>query len=196
MKQLLPLFPFVAALGLMACQGNDGPVASEEAIPPDNVVGDQSASGLAAPANAAAAEAASRAAVPIAQDDIAWSSARGPDSADYGPVGATPMLSFACQGSGSARHLLVTRLHPAHPGKTATLSFTGGGHASSVPMHAVAKPGQPGDSEWQGEARGDMQRAVARAFASEGLVNVTLGGAPALAVPASPVVQAFFKRCA
>jgi hypothetical protein len=195
MKSLIPLFPFVAALGLIACQGNDGPIASENAVPPDNAVGDASASGLAAPSNAAAAEAASRAAVPITSDGIEWS-ARGPDRLDYGPLGAAPMLSFACQGSGSARHLLITRLHPAHAGNTATLSFTGGGHASSVPMHAVAKSGGPGESEWQGEARGDMQRAVARAFASEGLVNVTLGGAPALAIPASPVARAFFARCA
>ena len=196
MKSLLPLLPFVAALGLLACQGDDGPVANEAAVPPsDSVVGDHGASGLAAPANAAAAEANSRAALPIANDGIEWSSA-APDRADFGPVGAAPMLSFACMGAGGARYLLVTRLHPAHPGKTATLSFTGGGHASSVPMHAVAKPGGPGESEWQGEARGDMKRAVTRAFAGDGVVNVTLGGAPALVVPATPLAHAFFARCA
>ena len=46
MKSLLPLFPFVAALGLLACQGDDGPVA-EGAAPGDEVVGDATASGLA-----------------------------------------------------------------------------------------------------------------------------------------------------
>ena len=189
------MLPFVAALGLIACQGNDGPVAKDVAVPPDSVVGDAGASGLAAPGNAAAAEAASRAAVPIANDGIEWRSAT-PDRADFGPVGAAPMLSFACMVKGGERHLLVTRLSPALPGKTATLSFTGGGHASSLPMHAVAKPGGPGESEWQGEARGDMKRAVARAFAGDGLVNVTLGGAPALAVPATPLAHAFFSRCA
>jgi hypothetical protein len=195
MKSLLPLFPFVAALGLLACQGDDGPVAKGATSPPENLVGDEGAAGLAAPANSAAAEATSRAAVPPANDGIMWS-AHGADQVDYGPAGAAPMLRFACLGAGGARHVLVTRLHPAHPGKTATLSFTGGGHASSVPMHAVAKPGGPGESEWQGEARGDMKRAIARAFAKDGLVNVTLGGAPALAVPATPAVRGFFTRCA
>ena len=99
--------------------------------------------------------------------------------ADFGPRGAPPLLSLACEGE----MLRVTRLHPATPGKTATLSFTGGGTASSLPMRAVAKPGGPGESEWQGDARGDMARAVARAFAGQGQVEVTLGGAPALAVP-------------
>ena len=41
-----------------------------------------------------------------------------------------------------------------------------------------------------------MKRAVARAFSGEGLVNVTLGGAPALAVPTSRAVKGFFARCA
>ena len=95
-----------------------------------------------------------------------------------------------------ARRLAVTRLHPATPGTTATLSFTGGGTASSMPMRSVAKPGGPGESEWRGEARGDMARAVARAFAGQGQVEVTLGGAPALAVPTSPIADAVLKRCA
>ena len=105
------------------------------------------------------------------------------------------MLAFACQGTAADRHILVTRFDPTHAGATATLSFTGGGHASSLPMHGVAKPGGPGDSDWQGDARGDMARAVARAFAGQGVVNVTLGGAPPLAVPTSPQASAFFKRC-
>ena len=33
MKSLLPLFPFVAALGLLACQGDDGPVAEDATAP-------------------------------------------------------------------------------------------------------------------------------------------------------------------
>jgi hypothetical protein len=41
-----------------------------------------------------------------------------------------------------------------------------------------------------------MARAVARAFAGPGRVDVTLGGAPALAVPTSPVAQSVFARCA
>ena len=191
MKSFIPLFPFVAALGLLACQGNDGPVAEGAAARGDEVVGDASATGLAAPANAAAAEVADRAATPLADNGIGWTSAAA-GTANYGPHGARPMLSFACRDT----VLLVTRLHPATPGTTGTLSLTGGGTASSLPMRAVAKPGGPGESEWQGEARGDMARAVARAFAGQGQVEVTLGGAPALSVPTSPIANAVFKRCA
>ena len=191
MKSLLPLIPFVAALGLLACQGNDGPVAEGATAPGDEVVGDASAKGLAAPVNAAAAEAADQSAAPLVENGMRWtSSAAG--SANFGPGGARPLLTFACDGAG----LRVTRLHPATPDMTGTLSFTGGGTASSLPMRAVAKPGGPGESEWQGEARGDMARAVARAFAKGGQIEVTLGGAPALAVPTSPLVDAVFRRCA
>ena len=119
-----------------------------------------------------------------------WTSAAG--VANYGPVGARSLLSFACAGGA----LRVTRLHPATPDTTGTLSLTGSGTASSLPMRAVAKPGGPGESEWQGEARGDIARAVARAFANKGQVEVTIGGAPALAVPTSPLADAVFKRCA
>ncbi len=191
MKSILPLFPFVAALGLIACQGNDGPVAEEAAAPPDAVVGDASANGLAAPANAAAAEAVDQAAMPVAANGMGWTST-ATGSANFGPRGARPLLTFACAGNA----LRVTRQHPATAGTTGTLSFTGGGTASSLPMRAVAKPGGPGESEWQGEARGDMARAVARAFAARGQVQVTLGGAPALAVPTSPLADAVFQRCA
>ena len=189
MKSLIPLFPFVAALGLLACQGDDGPVA-EGAAPSaesgDTFVGD----GLSGPANAAAAEAADRAAAPAADNGMGWTSDGG--GASFGPQGARPLLRFACDGD----VLRVTRFHPAAPGRTATLSFTGGGTASSLPMRAIARPGDPGESEWQGEARGDMARAVMRAFARGGPVNVTLGGAPSLAVQTSPVVDGVFKACA
>ena len=189
MKSLLPLFPFVAALSLLACQGDDGPVAEGATAPGDEVIGDASATGLAAPANAAAAEAADQAAAPIADNGMGWTATA--TSAGFGPAGARALLTFACRDGA----LFVTRLHPATAGTTGTLSFTGGGTASSLPMRAVAKPGGPGESEWQGEARGDMARAVARTFSGQGQVEFTLGGAPALAVPTSPVADALFKRC-
>ncbi len=191
MKSILPLFPFVAALGLIACQGNDGPVAEDAAAPPDAVVGDTSANGLAAPANAASAEAVDQAAMSVADNGMGWTST-ATGSANFGPRGARPLLTFACAGNA----LSVTRQHPATVGMTGTLSFTGGGTASSMPMRAVAKPGGPGESEWRGEARGDMARAVARAFAAKGQVEVALGGAPALSVPTSPVADAVFRACA
>ncbi len=187
MKNLLPLFPFAAALGLIACQGNDGPVAEGATAPGNSVVVPSGSF-----ANAAAAKADARAAaVALTDNGMGWSSAPG-GGANFGPRGAPALLIIACNGQG----LAVTRLHPATPGATATLSFTGGGTASSMPMRSVAKPGAPGESEWQGEARGDMARAVARAFARQGQVEVTLGGAPALAVPTSPIADAVLKRCA
>jgi hypothetical protein len=190
MKHLLPLFPFLAALGLVSCQGND-PIAEDAAPPPDELVGDVSAEGLAAPANAGAAEAADQAAAPVVAEGMVWST--GPDGrANYGPRGTRPVLTFACEGNA----LSVTREYPATPGRTGTLSFTGGGTASSMPMRSVAKPGGPGESQWQGQASGDMARAVARAFSGGGQVEVTLGGAPALFVRASPIASAVFKRCA
>jgi hypothetical protein len=188
MKAFFPLLPFVAALGLLACQGNDGPVADDAAAPPENVVGD-------APANAAAAEAADRAAVPIAADGSEWTVDPVKQSLRFGPAAASPMLGFECAGAGAGRYLVVTRFHPAVAGKTATMSFTGGGHASSLPMHALARPGGPGESAWRGEARGDMARAVARTLSSKGLSNVTLGGTPSLAVPSAPLAADFFRRC-
>ena len=187
MKSLIPLFPFVAALGLLACQGNDGPVAEDAAPPGDSVVVPSGSF-----ANAAAAKADARAAaVALTDNGMGWSSGTA-GTANFGPRGARALLTFACR-DGS---LHVTRLHPATPDTTGTLSLTGGGTASSLPMRSVAKPGAPGESEWQGEARGDMARAVARAFAGGGQVNVTLGGAPALAVPTSPVADAVFRACA
>jgi len=192
MKHLLPIIPFVAALSLLACQGSDGPVAEGAAAAvPDSAFG--------GPGNAAAAEAHSRAAMPVAVNGMGWSSARNGTVASFGPVNAAPALTFACRFRDGQRRLIVTRLSPAHDGATATLSFTGGGHASSLPVHGVASPGGPrgpGESEWRGEARGDMARAVARTFAGKGLVDVTLGGAPALAVPTSPLATRLLERCA
>ena len=188
MKSILPLIPFVAALGLLACQRDDGPVAEGAATVPDSAVG--------GPMNAAAAEARNRAAVPVDGNGMGWSRSNDGRLASFGPSGTRALLTFACEGQGSARHVVVTRLSPSHDGATATLSFTGSGHASSMPMHGVAKAGGPGESEWRGDARGDMARAVARAFSGDGLVNVTLGGAPALVVPASPLVTRLFERCA
>jgi hypothetical protein len=182
------MIPCVAALSLIACQGSDGPVAEGAAAVPDSAIG--------ATRNAAAAEASARAAVPAAGNGMGWSSARNGTVARFGPLGAAAMLTFACQIEGGQRRLEVTRLSPAHAGATATLSFTGSGHASSLPMRGVAKPGGPGESEWRGEARGDMARAVARTFAGDGQVNVTLGGTPPLVVPTSPLATKLLQRCA
>lgn len=65
MLRVFALTPFVAGIALLACSKTD-PVADNAIAPPDDLLGDASASGLAAPANAAAAEADRQAALPAA----------------------------------------------------------------------------------------------------------------------------------
>lgn len=191
MSKLLPLLPFAAALSLLACQ-NEGPVAENVTPPPDVMVGDRSATGLAAPGNSAAAEAVDRAALPPMSLGMAWSVAPDGRSASFGPPESESILTFSCAGRGS---LLVTRHHPASPGSKATLSFTGSGHVASLPVAAVPTSGGPGQAEWQGRADGDIGRAIQRSFSRTGQVQITIGGTPSLVVPADPKARAVFANC-
>ena len=86
MSKFLPLFPFAAALSLLACQ-NEGPVADNLVTPPEGMVGDQSATGLAKPVNAAAAEAVDRAALPPTTAGMAWLLFDDGRAARFGPAG-------------------------------------------------------------------------------------------------------------
>ncbi len=190
MSRLLPLFPFVAALSLLACQ-RDGPVSDDAAAPPDNVVGDASASGIAAPANSAAAEAGDRAAMPQMSADMAWVVADDGRAVRYGPRAGAVMLTIGCVPGG----VLVTRHHPAPAGSSATLSFTGAGHAASLPVTAAVTKTGPEGAEWQGRAIGDMARGIERPFVRDGQVEISLGGAPSLVVPAGPDVRRTFAAC-
>ena len=185
MSRLLPLFPFAAALTLLACQ-NDGPVSPDATSPPDELIGDASATGLAAPGNSGRAEAADRAAMPPMAAGMAWAISSDGRTARFGPLHAEPSLTLACETDGSPR-LIVTRHHPASRDATATLSFTGGGHAGSLPVAAVPTTIGPGEAEWRGSASGDMARGIARPFSRPGQVEISLGGAPSLVVPAAPV---------
>ena len=191
MKSLLPLLPFVAALGLIACQ--DGPVAEKGTAPPDNLLGDVSASGLAAPGNSAAAEAADRAALPPVNIGMAWRVTKDRRSAGFGPPGSA-ILSVAC-ALGETPGLLVTRHHPTDPGAKGTISFTGSGHAASIPVAALATSGGLGRAEWQGSATGDNARAIQRSFKSTGQVEISIGGAPSLVVPADSAVRRVLANC-
>jgi hypothetical protein len=190
MSRILPLFPFAAALSLLACQ-NDGPVADNLATPPEGLVGDQSASGLAKPGNAGAAEAVDRAALPPMTGGMAWLLSDDGRAAHFGPVGAEPVLTFACGSPG----LIVTRHDNASPGTAATVSFTGSGHAASIPVAAVPTSVGPGQAEWQGRASGDNARAIQRSFASTGQVEVSIGGAPSLVVPAGRAIRRLLSDC-
>lgn len=194
MNKLLPMFPFVAALALIACQRDDGPVAKGASEVPVDLAGDSAASGLATPQNSAAAEATARAALPSMNAGMTWAIAADGRSARFGPPGSAAQLTFACAGQGDARRLVVTRHHPGSSGGTATLSLTGAGHASSLPMKALTTP-DAGQAEWQGSAVGDMARALERPFAKNGQVEVSLSGAPSLVVPAGPEVRSVFADC-
>ncbi|MDQ3144419.1 MAG: hypothetical protein M3Q57_06015 [Pseudomonadota bacterium] len=175
-------FPFAATLALLAC-GDGGPVSENATAPPDELIGDASATGLAAPENSGSAEAADRAAMPPMAAGMAWTLFDDGRTARFGPVGGEPSLTLACDGGA----LVVTRHHPASRDAAATLSFTGGGHAGSLPVAAVPIAIGPGEAIWRGEARGDMARAIARPFSRPGQVEISLGGAPSLVVPTEPV---------
>lgn len=190
MSKFLPLFPFAAALSLLACQ-NEGPVADNLVTPPEGVVGDQSATGLAKPVNAAAAEAVDRAALPPTTAGMTWLLFNKDQAARFGPAGSEPVLTFACGRPG----LVVTRHDNASPGANGTVSFTGSGHAASIPVSAVPTSVGPGQAEWQGRATGDNARAIQRSFASTGQVEISIGGAPSLVVPADPAIRQLLSDC-
>lgn len=177
---------------LAACGGND-PIADKGTVVPDNMVGDASADGLGAPANAAAAEAHVEAARPIPQNGERWI-AKGPGRLDYGPVDGATMLAFQCDEAGARPTLIIVRAAAAPKDGMATMSFTGSGHVASLPMHAAAD----GDHGylWRGTGRRDELIAVADTFAGEGAVEIKLGTTADLIVPATPQVRALLGRCA
>lgn len=190
MNNLTRLVPIVAAaLSLLACR-ND-PIAEDAAAPPDNLVGDASARGLAAPANSAAAESLDRAALPPMSAGMAWTISADRRAAHFGPTVAEPQLTLGCAPGG----ISVVRHSPANIGDKGTLSLTGGGHVSSLPVAAAAIARGPGEAEWQGRASGDMARGIARPFSRPGPVELSLGGAPSLVVPADPAVNEVLNRC-
>ncbi len=188
MRHALALLPFAAALALLACDGQTGPVADDATTPPANVVGD----GPSATANSAAAEAIDRAALPPMTEGMAWALSSDRRTARFGAPRAAPLLTIACIDRGAIR---VVRHHPAPAAAKGTLSLTGAGHAASLPVAAGPTPQRPSEAEWQGTARGDMANAVARPFDADGPVEVSLGGAPSLIVSAGPAIRALFGGC-
>ena len=187
----------ILLLAVAACHRNS-PIADKGTEPPANMVGDNPANGLGAPANAAAAEAEDRASAPAATDGMGWSMA-APGSAQggvsYGPAPDTPMLSFACQTTGIGRSLSVVRHDSAPSNGIATMSLTGSGHVASLPMKAQTMAGMSG-AMWTASVRSDEAAAVARTFAQPGTVEISVGGTSALRVPADPRVRELLYRCA
>ncbi|MEQ7873841.1 hypothetical protein ABDK56_07525 [Sphingomonas sp. ASV193] len=177
------------ALALVAACKNNDPVAKNAVAPPDNVVGDASATGLAAPANAAAAEVAKKSALPPVTDGMRWTASAGGKQVDYGAPGAVPALSIAC-AAGPAR-LVVVRGAAAPDKGVGTLSLTGGGHVASLPMVAS---GAGTERVWRAEAMGDLRSGLEKAFGG-GPVEITLAGTGDLVVSPEPMVTRLFAAC-
>ena len=175
-------FPSFAFLALLACAKPD-PVDDNAVAPPDELVGDASATGLAAPANAAAAEAAQQAALPAATGGLRWTYRRPIAPPLFGPAG-TPAFSIQCQkqreGETSCSSSATCRRPPA---ATRTLSFTGNGQAASVPIAAVSNPNGLGGHGAPRFGPATMRATSAEAFAGPGPVNVSISGAAAAGRP-------------
>lgn len=195
MMKYLPLTPFVAAILLLGC-GSEGPVVDNLVSPSEEMLGDASATGNAAPANAAAAERADQAALPIANDGLAWTERASDHAALYGPSPAQPAFSIRCHaGEDGTRRLAFVRHVAAAGDKGATMSFTGNGAASSLPATGIADAVGPG-GHWQAmAATRDMGRAVARTFAGPAAVNITVGGASPLVVAPSTRARKVMADC-
>lgn len=193
MWRMTALFPFLGFMALLACARQD-PVDDNAVAPSAELAGDASATGLAAPANAAAAaEAVQQAALPAATGGLRWTYADG--SAVFGPAG-TPAFSIQClKQSGPGNQLLFIRHLPPTGGGDATLSFTGNGKAASVPIAAVTKPNGVG-GQWRASVSiSGSVRDIAEAFAGSGTVNVSITGLPPLVVPAAPEPRRVFSEC-
>jgi hypothetical protein len=193
MLRYLPIVPFAAFLALVACTGSD-PVAEDAGNVPDELLGDASAEGLAAPGNAAAAERARQQRMPV-QSGMAWSYLANMRTAQFGVPDGEPALSFQCRDAADGeRELVVVRGTMAPDGEKGTLSFTGNGTAASLPVRGISP--RRGKTSWQAVVpAGDMARAVARTFGSAGAVQVGVSGGSALSVPASVEARTVFADC-
>lgn len=175
------LYPIQLALLLLAC-GSTGPVDEDAVAPSGELAGDMAAEGLAAPANAAAAEAVQQAALPSAPGGLVWTYRPQDRAALFGPPGS-PAFSIQCQKprEGEAQLIFIRHLPPTRAGN-ATLSFTGNGQAASLPVSAVINPGGVG-GEWRAMVAPDEHaRDVAETFAGPGTVEVSVSGTAPLVV--------------
>ncbi|MCL6741991.1 hypothetical protein LZ518_12710 [Sphingomonas sp. RB56-2] len=194
MWRFAALFPFLGFLALLACAKQD-PVDDNAVAPPVELSGDVSAAGLAAPANAAAAEAIQQAALPSATGGLKWAYRATDRTALFGPPG-TPAFSIQCDRQREGDNQLVfVRYLPPTGGGNATLSFTGNGKAASVPIAAVTDTDGRG-GQWRASVSvSDSVRDIAEAFAGPGTVNVSLTGLAPLVVPATAEPRRALAEC-
>ena len=194
MLRYLPLSPFLGAFILLACAKAD-PVADNAVAPSDQMLGDVSATGLAAPANSSAAEAAQQAALPAATGGLSWTIEQANRMALFGPPG-TPAFSIQCQmqREGPSQLIFIRYMTP-NAGANSTLSFTGNGQAASVPIAAVRNPDGVG-GQWRAVIdSGDTARHVAKTFNGPGTVDVSISGIPSLVVPAAAEPRRVLAEC-
>jgi len=194
MLRVFGLVPFAVAIALLSCEKAD-PVDEDAASPPDSLVGDASAVGLAAPANAATAATVQQAALPDATGGLGWIYRDTDRAALFGPPG-NPAFSIQCQKQREGEsQLIFIRYLPPTTRSQATLSFTGNGQAASVPIAAVSNPGGAGGHWHAAISPGDNARDIAEAFAGPGTVEVSISGTPPLVVPAAAEVRRVFSTC-
>ena len=194
MRRMKPLNIFPSALLLLACAKAD-PVDENAVAPAGDRMGDMAATGLAAPANAAAAEAIDQAALPPASGGLGWTYSQQDRTASFGPPG-TPAFSIQCQKpkEGEAQ-LIFVRYLPPSSSSAATLSFTGNGQAASLPVSPVANPGGLG-GHWRATVPPDEHaRDVSEAFAGPGPVEVSVSGTPPLVVTPASEPRRVFRDC-
>lgn len=194
MLKYLPLSPVAVAVILIACAKSD-PVADNAIAPSDELVGDASASGLAAPANAGAAEAVRQAALPAATGGLHWTIDGANRIALFGPE-ETPAFSIRCRKEREGPNRLVfIRYMTPNANSSATLSFTGNGQAASVPISAVRSSNGLG-GEWRAAIdAGDTARDVTETFSGPGTVDLSISGLPSLVVPAGAEPRRILQEC-
>lgn len=186
--------PFTLLLMLMACAKTD-PVDDNAVAVPSVIVGDASATGLAAPANAAMAETVQNAALPVASGGLGWTYRAQDGSALFGPP-ETPAFSIQCQRPKEGEPQLVfVRYLPPTSGAQGTLSFTGNGKAASVPIAAVVNPDGVG-GQWRAAASpNDSTRDIGEAFSGPGRVEISITGTAPLVVPSSDEPRRVLSAC-
>jgi len=194
---MLKYLPFLLVAGAfipIGCAKTD-PVDDNAVAPADNLLGDASAQGLAAPANSAAAEAVEQAALPAATGGLAWTIEPSSRTALFGPPG-TPAFSIQCQVQREApKQLVFVRYLAPTAGSKATLSFTGNGEVASVPVAAITNPDGLG-GHWRAVVDiGDSARDVSETFGGPGTVDVSISGLPSLVVPASAEPRRILSHC-
>lgn len=179
---------------LPSCAKSD-PVDENAVAPLEGLAGDISATGLAAPASAATAEAVAQAALPPPSGGLGWVYRQQDNSAQFGPSGS-PAFSIQClKPKESEAQLVFVRYLAPTTGAQATLSFTGNGQAASVPIAAVTNPDGVGGQWRAATAPSDSTRDVAEAFAGPGQVEISITGTSPLVVPSSAEPRQVLASC-